>query len=184
MQQVPAKGVPADAVRAQTAVGRRGAVFRPIGDRLRLVPAPAPRLHRSGCGCRRGSHAAALGRSAGVNALAARCHHALAVGAGLERAVFQQAGAARLSARLTDNVAQLMAEQRLSMHGHQIELAGRKGDMAALGERVRARVGHGLALVQLDAGQVRTKGLLHFGLDRGGQIHPARALLNRGQAGH
>ena len=77
-----------------------------------------------------------------------------------------------------------MAEQRLSMHGHQIELAGRKGDMAALGERVRARVGHGLALVQLDAGQVRTKGLLHFGLDRGGQIHPARALLNRGQAGH
>ena len=75
-----------------------------------------------------------------IDALAHGRHHALAVGAGFERMVFQQAGAAHLATRLADNVAQLMSEQRLPAHGNQVELAGRKGDVAALRQRVRTRI--------------------------------------------
>ena len=185
VQQVPAKGVPADAVRAQTAVGRRGAVFRPIGDRLWLVPAPAPRLHRTGHARGCANRRRAGGRScARIDALPHGGHHALTVGAGFERVVLQQAGAANLAACLADDVAQLMAQQRLSVHGDEVKLSGGKGDMAALRKRVRACVRNRLAFIQLDARQVSAERIFHFGLDRRRQIDTAAGLLNLGQVGY
>ena len=98
--------------------------------------------------------------------------------------VFQQAGAAHLATRLANNVAQLMSEQRLPAHGNQVELAGRKGDVAALRQRVRTRIRDRLALIQLDAGQVRAESALHFGLDRRGQVNRPSGMLDRRQVAH
>ena len=84
---------------------------------------------------------------------------------------FQQAGAARFAARLADDVAELVSEQRLPVHGDQVELAGGKGNMAALRQRVRAGICHSLAFIQLDAGKICAERIFHFGLNGRRQVH-------------